>query len=90
MAEDEGLTLRGTSVGYIDTTTTGNQLLVRSDFGYRFAFPNRAEFFYAKSRPNGPELPRAERSIDFQNLTVHAESRLSTRCPPSWKPGRGS
>jgi hypothetical protein len=74
--DDEGLTVRGSSVGYIDTAAVGNQVRFRSDFGYRFPFPNRAEFFYAKSRPNGPGLPQPERSIDFQDLTVYGEKTL--------------
>lgn len=77
--DDGGLTVRGSSVGYIDTAAPGNQLFVRSDFGYRFAFPNRAEFFYPKGRPGGPGLPGPERSVDFQDLTVHAERQLGPR-----------
>jgi hypothetical protein len=74
-----GLTVRGTSVGYIDTAAPGDQVFLRTDFGYGFAFPNRAEFFYAQSRPGGPGLPLPERSVDFQDLTVHAEHTLGER-----------
>jgi hypothetical protein len=77
--DDEGLTVRGSSVGYIDTAAVGNQVRFRSDFGYRFPFPNRAEFFYAKSRPSGPGLPQPERSIDYQDLMVYGETTLFPR-----------
>ncbi len=77
--EDEGLTVRGSSVGYIDTAAVGNQLFFRSDFGYGFTFPNRAEFFYPRNRPTGRGLPLAERSIDFQDLMVHVEGTLGQR-----------
>ncbi|QEL16501.1 hypothetical protein [Limnoglobus roseus] len=78
-AEDEGLTVRGSSVGYIDTAAVGNQLFFRSDFGYGFPFPNRAEFFYPRNQPTGRGLPLAERSIDFQDLMVHVEGALGQR-----------
>jgi hypothetical protein len=77
--EDEGLTVRGSSVGYIDTAVPGNQILFRGDFGYRFPFPNRAEFFYPQSRPGGPGLPKPERSVDFQDVTAVGETLLGPR-----------
>jgi hypothetical protein len=77
--DDEGLTVRGSSVGYIDTAAPGDQLILRSEFGYDFRFPSRAEFFYAQGRPRGPGLPLPERSIDYQHLTVYAETLLGPR-----------
>jgi hypothetical protein len=76
---DEGLTVRGSSVGYIDTAAIGNQIFFRSDFGYRFSFPNRAELFYAQGQPAGPGLPRPERSVDFQELLIHVEYAFNPR-----------
>lgn len=78
-SEDEGLSVRGSSVGYINTAALGNQVLFRSDFGYNFPFPNRAEFFYSQGRPGGPGLPQPERSIDFQDLTAYGEMLLARR-----------
>jgi hypothetical protein len=78
-SDDEGLTVSGTSVGYIDTAAPGNQVFLRTDFGYHFPFPNRAEMFYAQSRPGGPGLPLPERSVDFQDLTFHVERAFGGR-----------
>ena len=79
VADDEGLTVRGSSVGYIDPAAPGNQVILRSDFGYDFRFPSRAEFFYAKARPGGPGLPFPEQSVDYQNLSLYAETLLGPR-----------
>lgn len=77
--DDDGFTVRGSSVGYIDTAVPGNVLLFRTDFGYDFRFPNRAEMFYPQGRPGGPGLPLPERSIDYQDLTVYAEKAVGCR-----------
>src|SRR5437660_398557 len=45
---DAAPSVRGSSVGYIDTAAPGDQVRLRSDFGYNFPFANRAEFFYAQ------------------------------------------
>jgi hypothetical protein len=74
---DEELTARPGEVGYIDTAAPMNQVRLRADFGYDFRTPNRAEFFYARSNPPGPGLPRAERSIDFQDQTLYIEKTLA-------------
>src|SRR5438094_288083 len=53
-SNDGGLTVRDTSAGYIDNPLPLDQVFLRTDNGFRFARPNRAEFFYAQSRPGGP------------------------------------
>jgi hypothetical protein len=75
-----GLTVRDSSVGYIDPAVPADQLRLRADFGYDFRTPTRAEFFYAKSRPLGPGLPAPERAVDFQDYTLYLEKTLG----PSW------
>jgi hypothetical protein len=75
-----GLTVRDSSVGYIDPAVPADQLRLRADFGYDFRTPTRAEFFYAKSRPLGPGLPGPERAVDFQDYTLYLEKTLG----PSW------
>jgi len=68
------------SVGYIDNPIPADQLLLRYDAGYDFRTPNRAEFFYAKPRPaGGPGLPRAERSVDFQDVIAVLEAACDQR-----------
>lgn len=84
---DEGLTVRGSSVGYIDTAAIGNQLFLRSDFGDHFRFPNRAEFFYAQGQPGGRGVPKPERSVDFQDLLVHFEYAFAPRVSGFVEPG---
>jgi hypothetical protein len=75
----ERLSLRGSSLGYIDPAAPANQVFFRSDFAYQFPFPNRAEMFYAQARPGGPGLPFPERSVDFQDLTLHVEHAFGQR-----------
>jgi hypothetical protein len=75
-----GLTVRDSSVGYIDPAAPADQLRLRADFGYDFRTPTRAEFFYAKSRPLGPGLPEPERAVDFQDYTLYLEKTLD----PCW------
>jgi hypothetical protein len=68
------------SVGYIDNPIPTNQFLLRYDAGYDFRTPNRAEFFYAKPRgAGGPGLPRAERSVDFQDVIAVLEAACDQR-----------
>ncbi len=68
------------SVGYIDNPIPTSQLALRYDAGYDFGSPNRAEFFYAKPRSlGGPGLPRAERSVDFQDVVAVLEAACEQR-----------
>jgi hypothetical protein len=77
---DTGPTVRDASVGYIDSAPPADQLRLRADLGSDFPTPNRAEFFYPRSRPGGPGLPRPERSINFQEYTLYLEKTLE----PAW------
>ncbi|TWT96316.1 hypothetical protein [Neorhodopirellula pilleata] len=73
-----------TGVGYIDSAIIRNQLRFRTDANYGSPTPYRAEFFYPKSRgpidgvvdPFAPGPPLAETNIDFQELSLYAESML--------------
>jgi hypothetical protein len=75
----ERLSLRGSSLGYIDPAAPADYVSFRGDMGYHFLFPNRAEMFYAQARPHGPGLPLPESSIDFQDLTLHVEKTFGQR-----------
>src|SRR5437764_15056865 len=77
--DDGGLAVRDTSAGYIDNAQPLDQVFLRTDSGFRFARPNRAEFFYAQARPGGSGLPRPERQVDFTDLTTGAERVLTPR-----------
>jgi hypothetical protein len=67
---EEALPIRDSSVGYIDPAAPADQVRLRTDLGYNFRNPNRAEFFYAKG------LPRPERSVDFQDQTLYLEKTI--------------
>jgi hypothetical protein len=73
---DGGLTVRDSSVGYIDSASPADQVRLRADFGFGFRVPSRAEFFYAKGQPAGPGVPRPERNIDFQDYTLYLEKTI--------------
>jgi hypothetical protein len=77
-ADDGGLSVRDTSAGYIDNPLLLDQVFIRSDSGYGFTRPNRAEFFYAQTRP-GPGLPLRERQVDYTDFTLAAEHVLAER-----------
>lgn len=77
--DDGGLSVRDTSAGYIANPLPLDQVFLRSDSGYRFTRPNRAEFFYAQTLPDGPGLPKPERQVDFTDLTLAAEHVLADR-----------
>lgn len=68
--DNGGLTIQDSSVGYIDPAAPADQVRLRTDLGYNFRNPNRAEFFYAKG------LPRAERSVDFVDQTLYLETMI--------------
>lgn len=75
-ADDSGLTVRDSSVGYIDSASPADQLRIRYDAGFDFRFPSRAEFFYPQGQPHGPGLPRPERRVDFSDSTLYLEKTL--------------
>ncbi len=77
---DDELTVREATVGYIDSPAIADQVRLRSDFGYDFREPNRAEFFYARGKARGPGLPRGERAIDFQDHMLYLEKTVA----PGW------
>jgi hypothetical protein len=68
------LPIRDSSVGYINPAAPADQVWLRTDLGYNFRTPNRAEFFYAKG------LPLTERSVDFQEQTLYVEKMIG----PCW------
>ena len=79
-AQDDGdFTVLDSTVGYIDAPIPGNVLRLRYDAGYDFLFPNRGEFFYANSAPDGPGLPRPESKVDYQELFLYGETLLCPR-----------
>ncbi len=62
------------SVGYIDNAIPGSMVRFRFDSAYDLRRPNRSEFFYAPGPPIGDGLLLAERSIDYQEVSVYAEA----------------
>lgn len=73
----EGLTVRDSNVGYIDTALTGNLFRFRADSSYDFNRPSRAEFLYARTGPAGPGLPTPEKKIDAQELTAYLQFAIT-------------
>ena len=71
--DDGGFAVRDGDVGYIDSAILGNVLRFRFDAADDFNRPNRAEFFYARARPEGSGLPRSEVAIDYQLGSLYAE-----------------
>jgi len=73
-----------TGVGYIDSAIVRNQIRFRADANYGSPTPYRAEFLYPKCRcpingvvdPTAPGPPLAETGIDYQELSLYAESTL--------------
>lgn len=72
-----GLTIRDSSVGYIDSASPADQVRLRTDLGWDFQFPNRSELFYAQGQPRGPGLPLPERRVDFQEYSLYVEKLLA-------------
>jgi hypothetical protein len=72
--DESGLTVRDSSVGYVDPAAPSDQVWLRADLGFGIRAPARAEFFYAKG------LPRTESSVDFQDLSVYLEKTIG----PCW------
>lgn len=72
-----GPTVSDSRVGYIDAAIPGNQLRLRYDAGWNIRRGNRAEFFYPRAQPGGPGFPRAESSIDLQDISLSAETLVT-------------
>jgi hypothetical protein len=68
-----GPTVRDSNVGYIDPAIPGNVFRFRVDAANDDDVPSRAEFFYAKSGPAGPGLPRPEPRVNYQDLSSYLE-----------------
>jgi hypothetical protein len=73
---DDEYSTRDTTVGYIDSALPADLFRFRFDAAYDSNRPNRAEFFYAQTAPRGPGLPRPERRIDYQELSVYGERKI--------------
>jgi hypothetical protein len=74
-----GPTVRDSNVGYIDPAIPGNVFRFRVDEANDDNVPSRAEFFYAKSGPLGPGLPRPEPRVDYQDLSSYLEVTAAER-----------
>jgi hypothetical protein len=66
-------------VGYIDPAIPGDIFRFRFDASYNDRRPTRAEFFYPRSAPAGPGLPRPEPRVDFQELASYLEMAATDR-----------
>lgn len=70
-----------TRVGYITSAVPFDQIRMRYDSAYNNnPFTSRSEYFYAASQPIGPGLPRPERSVDYQDLSLYGETVLGGDC----------
>lgn len=78
-ASDDGFTTLDSTVGYIESAIPWSQVRFRYDAADNLNRPNRAEFFYAKPKPNGPGLPFPERNINYQELNIYGEMLLVDR-----------
>ncbi len=78
-SEEGGASVKNSTVGYIDSALPESLFRLRFDAAYDFRRPNRAEFFYAKSRPLGPGIPQPEPRIDYQDLSAYLEIAGSDR-----------
>ncbi|MCE9533234.1 MAG: transporter [Planctomycetes bacterium] len=76
---DDGFSTLDSTVGYIDSALPRTQLRLRYDAAYDSNRPTRAEYFYAKPRPNGPGATFTERSIDYQEINAYGEALVSAR-----------
>ena len=75
-----GPTVRGSTVGYIDSAVPLTQFRLRWDAAFNIDRPTRAEFIYAKAQPpGGPGLPHPETRINYQDLSGYLEIAGSTR-----------
>src|SRR5262249_55019919 len=68
-----GATVGSNGSGYIDNAIPGPQLRLRYDTADDLRQPNRAEFFWAQPKPNGPGLPLPDPNVDYQELNAYVE-----------------
>jgi hypothetical protein len=74
-----GPTVSDTRVGYITGAVPFDHIRLRYDSAYRNTpFTSRAEYFYAASQPIGPGLPKPERSVDYQDLSLYGEAVIGS------------
>jgi hypothetical protein len=66
-------TVSDDKTGYIDNAIPGSLFRLRFDDAFDNIRATRAEFFYAKSGPTGPGLPRPETRVDYQELLPYLE-----------------
>src|SRR5262249_26878775 len=66
-------------VGYIDNAIPGTLFRLRYDDAFNDRRPSRAEFFYPRSAPLGPGLPKPEPRVDYQELSAYLEYAPSAR-----------
>jgi len=81
--------IESSMVGYIDNAVVGSEVRVRFDAAFNDAFPDRAEFIYAKcgcyrnpppTDPNAPGPgPGVPKYINFQTLSFMGEYALNSR-----------
>jgi hypothetical protein len=75
--ESDGPVIRDSSVGYIDAAIPGDVIRFRYDAAYNNRPPSRAEFFYPRSGPRGPGPSQRETSVDYQDLSLYAETLVT-------------
>jgi hypothetical protein len=66
-------TVSDSAVGYIDNPIPGSLFRLRFDDSFNNIRATRAEFFYARSAPAGPGLPRPEPRVDYQEILPYLE-----------------
>jgi hypothetical protein len=72
-----GPTVSDSRVGYVTSAVPFDQVRVRFDSAYNNSpYTSRAEYFYAAVEPNGPGLPRPERRVDYQDISLYGEKRI--------------
>ena len=74
--ESVGL-LADSTVGFIDPAHPANVVRLRYDPAWRGNRPTRAEYFFARTGPDGPGLPLPEPSVDSQELSMYSEMLLT-------------
>jgi hypothetical protein len=75
--EESGGLLADSTVGFIDPAHPANVVRLRYDPAWRGNRPTRAEYFFARTGPDGPGLPLPEPSVDSQDLSMYSEMLLT-------------
>jgi hypothetical protein len=68
-----GPVISDSKVGYIDDAVPANLFRFRFDSAYDSNRSTRAEFFYPRTQPFGPGLPKPEPHVDYQDLSAYGE-----------------